>query len=227
VRDLAIGHLVFIHGLATRNDLNNKTGTLIRFHSDAQRWQLQVSGSQEMIRIREINVCRDRIEIIPMQDCSHVCTTGIASADEQDIDGLLELIPEPYCTPVVKKKTLTTRVDAKTRLFDYPRLPQDAQDESSSFTEPPYTFLILQDSSGLPLSRVDQCERDMYTAMEKKLVRCVKDALTSGHIALDMRNKTNLEMDHIIWSMVMNSIELRKFLLDIPSLYAKVTHTYL
>ena len=79
-----------------RNDLNSKTGTLIRFHSDAQRWQLQVSGSQEMIRIREINVCRDRIEIIPMQDCSHVCTTGIASADEQDIDGLLELIPECY-----------------------------------------------------------------------------------------------------------------------------------
>ena len=130
-----------------------------------------------------------------------------------------------YCTPVVKKKTITTRVDAKTRLFDYPRLPQDAQDESSSFTEPPYTFLILQDSSGLPLSRVDQCERDMYTAMAKKLVYCLKDGLTSGHIALDMRNKTNLEMDHIIWSMVMNSIELRKFLLDIPSLYAKVTHT--
>ena len=39
-----------------------------------------------------------------LQDCSHVCTTGIASADEQDIDGLLELIPECYCTPVVKKK---------------------------------------------------------------------------------------------------------------------------
>ena len=71
MRDLAIGHLVFIHGLATRNDLNNKTGTLIRFHSDAQRWQLQVSGSQEMIRIREINVCRDRIEIIPMNEPVH------------------------------------------------------------------------------------------------------------------------------------------------------------
>ena len=54
-----------------RNDLNNKTGTLIRFHSDAQRWQLQVSGSQEMIRIREINVCRDRIEIIPMNEPVH------------------------------------------------------------------------------------------------------------------------------------------------------------
>ena len=159
-----------------------------------------------------------------LQDCSHVCTR-IASGDEQDIDGLLDLIPEPYCTPVVEEKTLTTRVDAKTILFDHPRLPQDAQDESSSFTEPPYTFLILQDSSGLPLSRVDQCERDMYTAMAKKLVYCLKDGLTSGHIALDMRNKTNLEMDRIIWNIVMNSIELRKFLLDIPSLYAKETHT--
>ena len=65
----------------------------------------------------------------------------------------------------------------------------------------------------------------MHTAMEKKLVHCLKDGLTSGHIALDMRNKTNLEMDRIIWNIVMNSIELRKFLLDIPSLYAKKTHT--
>ena len=77
-------------------------------------------------------------------------------------------------------------------------MPQDAQDESSFLTEPPYTFLTLQDSSGLPLSRVDQCERDMHTAMEKKLVHCLKDGLTSGHIALDMRNKTNLEINKTI-----------------------------
>ena len=57
----------------------------------------------------------------------------------------------------------------------------------------------------------------MHTAMEKKLVHCLKDGLTSGHIALDMRKKTNLEMDRIIWNIVMNSIEMRKFLLDIPS----------
>lgn len=61
---LSIGDRAEIHGLVARPELNGILCTLVRFHQDVQRWQLQIDGSKEVVRARPSNLRRDRIEIV-------------------------------------------------------------------------------------------------------------------------------------------------------------------
>lgn len=65
--ELCVGHLVEMHGLVARSDLNGTLATLIRFHEDVGRWQLKVDGSTEAVRARPSNLRRDRIEVVPCE----------------------------------------------------------------------------------------------------------------------------------------------------------------
>tara|TARA_B110001452_G_scaffold50821_2_gene38842 strand:+ start:1576 stop:2532 length:957 start_codon:yes stop_codon:yes gene_type:complete len=63
-RRLSVGDSVEIHGLSSRTDLNGTVGTLLRFHSEADRWQVQVRETGEAVRVRPANVRCDRIEVL-------------------------------------------------------------------------------------------------------------------------------------------------------------------
>ena len=63
--ELCIGHLVELHGLVANPDLNGKLGTLVRFDTDAQRWQLRMNDLAKTVRVNTRNLRRDRIEIVP------------------------------------------------------------------------------------------------------------------------------------------------------------------
>ena len=64
--DLFVDARAEIHGLVVRPALNNKLCTLLRFHKDVERWQVQVDGLTEVLRVRAYNLRRDRIEIVPV-----------------------------------------------------------------------------------------------------------------------------------------------------------------
>ena len=63
--ELCIGDLVELHGLVADPDLNGKLGTLVRFDTDVQRWQLRMNDLTKTVRASTRNLRRDRIEIVP------------------------------------------------------------------------------------------------------------------------------------------------------------------
>ena len=65
--ELRAGDRVELHGLLARHDLNGRLCTIVRFHNDVGRWQVQVDGSAEVVRARAANLRRDRIEVVPRE----------------------------------------------------------------------------------------------------------------------------------------------------------------
>jgi hypothetical protein len=54
--DLVVGVRARIDGLSGRADLNGKTAKLLRYDRDAARWEVEVAGTREGVRIREANL---------------------------------------------------------------------------------------------------------------------------------------------------------------------------
>ena len=79
------GDEVEFHSLVTRSDLNGSTGTLLGFDSDADRWQVAVLKSSERVRVRSINIRRDRIEVSPT-DGPSVCVMRSRWLDPDNAD---------------------------------------------------------------------------------------------------------------------------------------------
>lgn len=63
--ELCVGDRAELHGLLACPNLNNKLCTLVCFHKDVGRWQVQVDGLTKTVRARPINLRRDRIEVTP------------------------------------------------------------------------------------------------------------------------------------------------------------------
>ena len=83
--ELRVGDRIELHGLVARPDLNNKLCTLVCFHKDMGRWQLQVDGSTEAVRARTTNLRRDRIEVVP-RDGVAFCVMRPAWRNPQSAD---------------------------------------------------------------------------------------------------------------------------------------------
>jgi hypothetical protein len=71
--------------LVKRPDLNGRLSTLVCFHNDVRRWQLQIDGVTEVVRARASNLRRDRIEVVPGEGASF-CVMRSKWFNPQDAD---------------------------------------------------------------------------------------------------------------------------------------------
>ena len=53
---------VTLHGLGSRPDLNGRTGTLVQWHDERQRWAVELDESGESIWVKPENVSRQEPE---------------------------------------------------------------------------------------------------------------------------------------------------------------------
>jgi hypothetical protein len=60
-------------------------GTIVRFLSDVERWQVQLQENKDMVRVRESNLRRDRIEITP-DDAPVHCVFYPAWSNREDAE---------------------------------------------------------------------------------------------------------------------------------------------
>lgn len=82
--ELSAGDRVEVYNLVARPDLNGKLGSLVRFDSDVERWQVKLDGHSSAIRARAANLRRDRIEIAP-DDSAPLCVMRPEWSDPRDV----------------------------------------------------------------------------------------------------------------------------------------------
>lgn len=85
--DPRLGEWVHIEALRSRTDLNGRRGKVVRYHCDVQRWEIHISESHTLqrVRLRRPNFARDRIVV--QNEGEEICVEWPAWPSRNDPDG--------------------------------------------------------------------------------------------------------------------------------------------